>query len=71
MAWVPWVIEGAVALATAGLLVLGVLAVRVYRDVTQLSRELDAGARRMATAAGSLERAAEPLARRAGEVVRG
>jgi hypothetical protein len=62
----PWVIVSVVGLATAGLLVLGWLAVRVYVEVARLSRELDAGARRIAQAASALERAAEPVARRAG-----
>ena len=63
----PWMIIAAVGLATAGLLVLGGLAVRVYREVLVLSRELDAGARRISGAVRSLEFAAEPVARRAGE----
>lgn len=67
---VPWVIMAAVALATAGMLVLGWLGVRVYRDVLRLSREIDVGARRVAGAAADLERVAEPLARRAGELAR-
>jgi hypothetical protein len=67
----PWLIEAVVALATAGLLVLGCLGVRVYRDVCRLSRALDTGARRVALAAGGLEAAAEPLARASGEALRG
>ncbi|WP_037571006.1 hypothetical protein [Phaeacidiphilus oryzae] len=66
----PWLIEGEVALATAGFLVLGCLGVRVYRDVVRLSRALDSGARRLSLAAGALEAAAEPLARATGESLR-
>jgi hypothetical protein len=66
----PWAVLAVVAPATAGLLVLGWLGVRVYRDVLRLSREVDSGVRRIASAAAHLERAAEPLARRAGELTR-
>jgi hypothetical protein len=62
----PWVIVSVVVLATAGLLVLGWLGVRVYLEVARLARELDAGVSRIAQAAGALERAAEPVARKAG-----
>ena len=65
----PWMIVAAVGLCTAGLLVLGWCALLVHRQVLVLSRELDAGARRIAGAAADLERAAEPVARRAGDLV--
>ncbi|MFC1443621.1 hypothetical protein ABUW04_35840 [Streptacidiphilus sp. N1-10] len=65
----PWMIVAAVGLCTAGLLVLGWCALLVHRQVQLLARELDAGARRIAGAAASLERAAEPVARRAGDLV--
>ena len=65
----PWTIVAAVSLSTAGLLVLGWCAVLVYRQVLALSRELDAGARRISGAARNLEQAAGPVARRAGELL--
>ncbi|MFC1421211.1 hypothetical protein ACEZDE_31890 [Streptacidiphilus sp. N8-3] len=67
----PWTVLAVVGLSTAGLLVLGWCALLVYRQVLALSRELDAGALRVATAARSLEQAAEPVARRAGELLPG
>lgn len=65
----PWMILAAVGLCTAGLLVLGWCALLVYRQVLALSRELDRGAGRIAGAAANLERAADPVARRAGDLV--
>ena len=65
----PWMIVAAVGLCTAGLLVLGWCALLVYRQLLALSRELDAGAGRIAGAAANLERASEPVARRAGDLV--
>ena len=67
----PWVIFSVVGLATAGLLVLGWLSLRVYLEVARLARQLDAGARRITQAASGLERAAEPVARRAGSLGQG
>jgi len=67
----PWTIVAAVSLSTAGLLVLGCCALLVYRQVLALSRELDAGARRISGAARDLEQAAGPVARYAGELVPG
>jgi len=67
----PWVIVCVVGLATAGLLVLGRLALRVYAEVGRLARELDASGRRISQAAGAVERAAEPVARRAGDLLLG
>ena len=67
----PWVIVSVVGLSAAGLLVLGRLAVLVYAEVGRLARELDSAGRRISQAAGALERAAEPVARRAGELVHG
>ncbi len=65
----PWLIFSVAVLSTAGLLVLGALAVRVYREVLLLSRELDGSARRLSRSAAALEFAAEPVARRAGQLV--
>jgi hypothetical protein len=58
----PWMIVGATGLATAGLLVLGWLAIRVWLDVRRLAREVDTASRAVAGAAAGLERAAAPLA---------
>lgn len=62
----PWVIVYAAVLATAGLLVLGWLAFRVWLEVRRLAREVDAAGRRMARAAGDLGDAVAPLVERAG-----
>ena len=67
----PWVIVCVVGLTTAGLLVLGWLAIRVYAQLGRLARELDLAGRRLGQEAGAVERAAEPVARRAGELVLG
>ncbi|WP_344438738.1 hypothetical protein [Kitasatospora nipponensis] len=53
----PWTLVGAVALATAGLLVLGVLAMRLWLDVRGLAREVDTATRSLAGAAEELDRA--------------
>ncbi|GAA2235619.1 MULTISPECIES: hypothetical protein [Kitasatospora] len=49
-----WTIVAAVLLATAGLLVLGVLACRLWLDVRALAREVDTASRTLAAAAGEL-----------------
>ncbi|MDH6127073.1 hypothetical protein [Kitasatospora sp. GP82] len=49
-----WTIVAAVLLATAGLLVLGVLACRLWLNVRALAREVDAASRALASAAGEL-----------------
>ncbi|MFB7668736.1 hypothetical protein ACFC1R_33255 [Kitasatospora sp. NPDC056138] len=54
-----WTIVAAVLLATAGLLVLGALACRLWLDVRALAREVDAASRALAAAATEL--AGEPL----------
>ncbi|KJK56673.1 hypothetical protein [Saccharothrix sp. ST-888] len=54
-----WTIVAAVLLATAGLLVLGVLACRLWLDVRALAREVDTASRALAAAATEL--AGEPL----------
>ncbi|WP_377268351.1 hypothetical protein [Peterkaempfera sp. SMS 1(5)a] len=58
----PWMIVGATGLATAGLLVLGWLGIRVWLDVRRLAREVDTASRAVARAAAGLEKAAAPLA---------
>ncbi|MET8703260.1 MULTISPECIES: hypothetical protein [unclassified Kitasatospora] len=49
-----WMLVAAVLLATAGLLVLGVLAVRLWMDVRALAKGVDAASRALAEAAGDL-----------------
>ncbi|WP_354643411.1 hypothetical protein [Kitasatospora camelliae] len=49
-----WTIVAAVLLSTAGLLVLGVLAGRVWLDVRALAREVDSASRAVARASGGL-----------------
>ncbi|MET8623435.1 hypothetical protein ABZW30_06710 [Kitasatospora sp. NPDC004669] len=50
----PWMLVAAVLLATAGLLVLGVLAIRLWMDVRALAKGADAASRALAEAAGEL-----------------
>jgi hypothetical protein len=59
-----------VGVATAGLLVLGVLAVRVFTAVAELGRQVAAGTDALALASERLQRAARPVAERAGEISR-
>jgi hypothetical protein len=59
-----------VGLATAGLLVLGVLAIRVFLAVRQLAGQVAAGTEALTRASERLRRAAEPVAERAGEISR-
>ncbi|WP_431681914.1 hypothetical protein [Kitasatospora sp. KL5] len=49
-----WTLTAVVLLSTAGLLVLGVLAVRLWADVRSLAREVDAASRALASAAADL-----------------
>ncbi len=51
---VPWTVIAAVLLSTAGLLVLGVLASRLWLDVRRLAREVDSASRALAEAAAEL-----------------
>jgi hypothetical protein len=60
---VVWIIVG---LTTAGLLVLGALAVLAYREVVALARALQRSAARVAKSGEDVERAAEAVARRGG-----
>lgn len=53
-----WMLVAAVLLATAGLLVLGALAVRLWLDVRALARGVDTAARALAEASGELAAAA-------------
>ncbi|MGF1431240.1 hypothetical protein [Kitasatospora sp. LaBMicrA B282] len=49
-----WLLMAAVGLATAGLLVLGVLGLRLWLDVHGLAKEVDAASRALTEAAGEL-----------------
>ncbi|MFD3452188.1 hypothetical protein ACFWVC_08395 [Streptomyces sp. NPDC058691] len=59
-----------VGLATAGILVLGVLGIRVYAEVLGLARQVGRSSADLTRAAEELQRAADPLAREAGEFSR-
>jgi hypothetical protein len=59
-----------VGLSTAGLLVLGVSAVRVFVAVQALSRQVTASTEALTAASERLRRAAQPLAERTGEISR-
>ncbi|MFI2611856.1 hypothetical protein [Kitasatospora sp. NPDC018619] len=52
-----WMLVAAVLLATAGLLVLGVLGIRLWLDVRTLARGVDTASRALAAAAGDLAEA--------------
>ncbi|MFE7528177.1 hypothetical protein ACFU7Y_21020 [Kitasatospora sp. NPDC057542] len=49
-----WMLVAAVLLATAGLLVLGVLAIRLWLDVRVLAKGVDRASRALAAAAEDL-----------------
>ncbi|MEV7596128.1 hypothetical protein AB0O91_01905 [Kitasatospora sp. NPDC089797] len=49
-----WMLVAAVLLATAGLLVLGVLAIRLWLDVRALAKGVDAAARALTGASEEL-----------------
>jgi hypothetical protein len=66
-----WWLYLSVGLATAGLLVLGVLAIRVFTAVQELARQVAAGTDALAAASDRLQRAARPVAERAGHISRG
>ncbi|MGW3231856.1 hypothetical protein [Kitasatospora sp. NPDC001095] len=52
-----WMLVAAVLLATAGLLVLGVLAIRLWLDVRALAKGVDRASRALAAAAEDLAEA--------------
>ncbi|WP_031069152.1 hypothetical protein [Streptomyces sp. NRRL WC-3742] len=52
-----WMLVAAVLLATSGLLVLGVLAIRLWADVRVLAKGVDAASRALAEAAEDLSAA--------------
>lgn len=59
-----------VGLATAGLLVLAVAALRVFVAARELARQVAAGSEALARAGERLQQAAAPLAGRGGEISR-
>jgi hypothetical protein len=59
-----------VGLATAGVLVLGVLGIRVFAEVQDLARQVGRSTGDLTRAAENLRRAAEPLAAQAGKAGR-
>jgi small-conductance mechanosensitive channel len=65
-----WWLFAYVGLASAGLLVLGALAVRVFLAVQDLARQVAKSTQELAAAGERLQRAARPLAGRAGEIPR-
>jgi hypothetical protein len=65
-----WCLYLSIGLATAGILTLGVLGMRVYAEVSALARQVAKSSDDLAKAAERLQRAAEPLARRSGDVSR-
>lgn len=65
-----WLIYLFVGLTTAGVLVLGVLGIRVFAEVRNLARQVGRSSEQLTRAADSLRRSAEPLAARAGDLSR-
>jgi hypothetical protein len=65
-----WWLFLCVGLSTAGLLVLGVLAVRVFLAVQALARQVATSTEALTRAGDRLRRAAEPLAERTGDISR-
>lgn len=59
-----------VGLSTAGILVLGVLAVRVFLAVRALAAQVGASTEALTRASERMQRAAQPVAERAGEISR-
>ncbi|WP_327070031.1 hypothetical protein OG500_30455 [Kitasatospora sp. NBC_01250] len=58
-----WVLMGAVGLATAGLLVLGVLGMRLWLDVRSLAKQVDGAAQALTGAAEELGESVESVRR--------
>jgi hypothetical protein len=65
-----WWLFAVVGLSTAGLLVLGVLAVRVYLAVEDLARQVAESTRALSAATDRLQQAAGRVSTRAGEISR-
>lgn len=65
-----WWLMAYVGLSAAGLIVLGVLAVRVFLAGQELARQVGASTQELAAAVERLQRDAEPVAERAGEISR-
>lgn len=65
-----WWLIAYVSLSAAGLLVLGVLAVRVFFAVEDLARQVAASTRALSAAGDRLQRAADRLGARTGDISR-
>lgn len=65
-----WLIYLFVGLTTAGVLVLGVLGIRVFAEVRNLARQVGRSSDQLTRAADNLRVSAEPLAARAGDLSR-
>lgn len=65
-----WWLFACVGLSTAGLLVLGVLALRVWAAVEELARQVARSTAVLAEAGERLARTARPAAGRTGEISR-
>lgn len=65
-----WLLFMWVGLATAGLLVLGAAALRVFLAVQELARQVAASTEALSAAGERLRRAALPVAERAGDISR-
>ncbi|WP_329320078.1 hypothetical protein [Streptomyces sp. NBC_01262] len=59
-----------VGLATAGILLLGVLGIRVFAAVQDLARQVGRSTDELSRASQDLSRVTEPLIRRAGDTAR-
>ena len=60
-----------VGLSTTGLAVLGVAAIRVFLAVRELAHQVAASTAALNAASDRLQRAARPVAERAGQITRG
>ncbi|WP_327291967.1 hypothetical protein [Streptomyces sp. NBC_01198] len=65
-----WWLFLSVGLAAAGLAVLAVFAVRVFTAVRELAGQVAASTEALTAASERLQRAAAPVAKRAGEITR-
>lgn len=65
-----WWLYFYVGLATAGMLVLGVLGIRVFAAVQDLSRQLGRSTDELSRASQDLIRVTEPLVTRTGDTAR-
>lgn len=65
-----WWLFLSVGLAAAGLMVLAVFAARVFTAVGELAAQVAASTEALTAAGDRLQRAAAPVAKRAGEITR-